>query len=333
MAFTGQSLRESDMSNLPMEKDFKAKFVVNGQAVGLGSVKGRWADDGIHLGEDFLPFDAIVDTTSRDKRIVILLDRNFEPTGKIAKRLMDGPAIALEPSGIGARQLEMAIDKRCSTREAAARRHQLESEGNTHLIREETCPVCESIVDLSGLERTDYTYCRFCESLFTRDKITNGNEYKTCDQCGMFDHIQRYTEFYFYFLLIIYGFSYKQVHLCHACANKLFLKALGLNLIFVLGVPNAIWVKIKSSMNRKHDFEGLDKANALSKLGKSQEASQHYQAILANNPNHPAVLMNKALGQLIGGDESAGVASLQESVRACNHYGPVLGFLNRYGAE
>lgn len=319
---------KSNMTELTPEQDFKAKYVVNGQAVGFGRVKCRWTDDGIFLGEDFLPFDSILDTTSRDKRIVMVLDPAFEPTGKMAKRLMEGHFIAIEPSG-SARQLEMAIDRRCSAREAATTRRQLEAEGRGHLIREEKCPACESTVDLSGLERTDYTYCRFCESLFTRDRITDGNEYKTCDQCGMFDHIQPYTEFYFYFLLIVYGFSYKQVYLCHSCANKLFLKALGLNLIFVLGVPSAIWVKIKSAMNRKHDFEGLDKANALSKLGKSQEANQYYQAILANHPNHPAILMNKALGQFIGDDQSGGIATLQDSLRACNHYVPVLRMLQK----
>jgi hypothetical protein len=148
----------------------------------------------------------------------------------------------------------------------------------------------------------------------------------------MFDHIQPYTEFYFYFFLIVYGFSYKQVHLCHSCANKLFLKALALNLIFILGVPSALWVKIKSTMNRKHDFEGLDKANSLSKEGRSQEASQYYDSVLAKNPNHPAVLMDKALGQLIGGDQSGGVASLERSLRACNHYGPVMRIVNQFGA-
>ena len=195
---------ESNMSNLSKEQDFKAKYVVNGEAVGFGRVKGRWGDDGIYLGEDFLPFDVILDTTSRDARIVMVLDSTFQPTGNMAKRVMKGSVIALEPSGMAAGKLEMAIDRRCSARESAVKRRQLESEGQAHLIREETCPVCESTVDLSGLERTDYTYCRFCETLFTRDKCTDGNEYTTCDQCGMFDHIQPYTEFYFYFLLSVH---------------------------------------------------------------------------------------------------------------------------------
>ena len=153
------------MPDSTAEHKFKAKYVVDGQAVGFGRIKCRWSDDGIFLGEDFLPFDAILDTASRDKRIVMVLAPTFQPTGKMAKRLMQGSVLAFEPSAISARQLEMAIDKRCSTREAAARRRQLEGEGQAHLIREETCPVCESIVDLSGLEVTDYTYCRFCESL------------------------------------------------------------------------------------------------------------------------------------------------------------------------
>ncbi len=315
------------MAGLPPQKDFKAHYVVDGQTVGFGSLKCRWTDDGLVFGDDALPFDAILDTQSRDKRIVFALDQQFTPTGKMAKRMMQGRVIALEPHGISARDLEMAIDKQCSIREAAARRRELEASGQGHLIREETCPVCESTVDLSGLDRTDYTYCRFCETLFTRATHTNGKDFRTCDHCGMFDHIQPYTEFYFYFLLIVYGFSKKQVYLCHSCAHKMFLKALGLNFIFILGVPSAIWVKIKSMMNRSHSFEGLAKANALAKAGKPMEAAHHFQQVLAQNPNHPAVLMNRAIGQLNGGDQSGAVASLEESIRSCNHYPPVLRML------
>jgi hypothetical protein len=56
---------------------------------------------------------------------------------------------------------------------------------------------------------------------------------------------------------------------------------------------------------------------------------QYYQAILANYPNHPAILMNKALGQYNGNDQSGAVATLQDSLRACNHYRPVLKMLNQ----
>lgn len=317
----------SESSRLEAERDFKVQYIANGRAVGFGRLKGSWSSEGIQLGEDFLPFDSILDTTARGKRIVIALDPSFLPTGKMAKRLMEGHFIALEPSGIDARQLEMAIDKRCSARQAATRRRQLEAEGQEHLIREKTCPICESTIDLSGLEKTEYTYCRFCESIFSRDRITDGTHYRTCDVCGMFGHIQAYTEFYFYFLLIVYGFSYKRVYLCHGCADRLFWKALGLNLIFVIGIPSAIWVKLKSTMNRSHKFEGLDKANSLARVGRSQEASQYFQQVFLKNPHHPAVLMNKGLGQLIGGDKSGAIASLQESLRACNHYLPVLRLL------
>ena len=48
------------MSSLKSVQDFKAKYVVDGQAVGFGSIKCRWTDDGIptvetvkRLGIDF----------------------------------------------------------------------------------------------------------------------------------------------------------------------------------------------------------------------------------------------------------------------------------------
>ncbi len=310
-------------------RNFKFRYVVGGNTRGLRFKTGAFAADSMAFGDDHVPYETIIDTVTRGNRVIIALAPEFAPSGKLAKSLNEGGLLVLEPRGIGARALEMAIDRECSTREAERLHRTLKAQGQEHLIRTEMCPVCDSTVDLSGLEATQYVYCRFCESIFSADRsqVTSGEQYRICDDCSMFDRIQAYPEFYFYFLLIVYGFSYKKRFLCDSCAHRLFLKALGLNLLFLIGLPTAIWVKIKSMVGREERFAALPEANALARAGQPREASLGYDAILRNQPNHPAILRNQAMGHLNAGDETTAIDLLRRSLASCNQYLPVVRML------
>lgn len=166
---------------------FKFHYVLGGSTVGFRATKGRVGEKVLTMGEDHLPFDRIVDTTTRGKRLVVALSPEFQAKGKMAKHVIDGRALVLEPTEPTARALEMAIDRKCAELQAARRRAELEASGQQHLIRTELCPACGAKVDLSGLEPTPYVYCRFCESIFTRDRkrVTSGDRFSVCDECGM----------------------------------------------------------------------------------------------------------------------------------------------------
>jgi len=310
-------------------EEFKFRYVRNGDTLGFRAKQGRLGDKELTLDDDSVSYEQVVDTATRGNRIVMALSRELYIGGKLAEHLVDGSAVVLEPSGVSARVLEMAIDRRCARVAAQRRRAELVAKGQQQLLRTEECPSCGAVVDLSGLAPTLYTYCRFCESLFTRDRarVTSGEQYRICDECGLFDRIQEYPEFYFYFLLIVAGFSYKQRFLCDGCAHKLFLKTLFLNLLFVVGVPVAIWVKLKSLAGRDPTFETLARANSLARAGRYREAGVDYGVLLRGQPNHPAVLMNQALAHLVGGDQNGALGLLKRSLSACNHYAPVLRLL------
>lgn len=310
-------------------KGFKFHYVLGGDATGFRARKGKLGDRALTLDQDSVPYHHIVDTATRGNRVVLALSQDFQAAGQLARHLVDGHAVVLEPGQPSARMLEMAIDRNCARIEAQQRRAELVAKGEQHLLRTETCPTCGAVVELSGLDPTPYSYCRFCESLFSRDRrrVTSGERYRICEECGMFDRIQEYPEFYFYFLLVVYGFSYKQRFLCDGCAHNLFLKTLFLNLLFILGVPTAVWVKLKSLRGRDPDFGILAKANSLARAGRYQEAAADYGLVLRRQPSHPAVLMNQALGHLAGGDQTGAVPLLKRSLAACNHYVPVLRLL------
>lgn len=316
------------MSNVTEVHDFKFRYVRNGEPAGWVSKKGRIEPNALFLGDDSISYDSIAETITRGDRILLKLRDGHLPE-KVGKYLMEGPVLVLNASKPSARRVEMAIDRKCAQEEVRRRRQELAQNGQANLLRTEECPVCQATVDLSGWDPTPYIYCRFCESLFTQDRnrITDGEHYRLCDTCGMFDRVQQYTEFYFYFFLVVYGFRYRQRSLCDGCAHRLFVRALLLNLLFVVGVPSAIWVKIKSLRKRDPAFARLAKANALSMSRRTMEAGVEYEAVLRQQPAHPGVLMDRAIAALHAGDQKQAKWLIQKSLAACNHYLPVLQML------
>jgi len=313
----------------PEVSDFTFRYVDGeGNAQGLSRKKGRLGSDALVLDDEPVPYEQIAETVTRGSRLVLAVP-GFRRIGELGQHVLDGSVIALEPGKPSASELERAIDRRCARIEAQRRRAELVAAGKEDLLRIEECPACGAKVDLSGYEPTVYSYCSYCESVFSRDiaRVTDGDRYRVCDECGMFDRIQQYPEFYFYFAVFFYGFSYRQRFLCDGCAHALFQKALLLNLLFLVGVPTALWVKIKSLSGRDPDFALLTRANAHARAGRCREAAVDYAAVLQKQPNHPGVLMSQALGYLIAGDQRQAASVLKRSLKACNHYAPALRLL------
>ena len=141
-----------------------------------------------------------------------------------------------------AEKLERHVDRYSSKIEAERYKEALIKEGRGSEYRVVECPCCSATVNLSEYPKTSFVYCRFCETVFGEglQRLKGVEQYRECDECGFHDRVQSYGEFYFYFLLVVYGFSHKRRHMCDACAAALANKLLAINAIFVLGVPNAI---------------------------------------------------------------------------------------------
>ena len=155
-----------------------------------------------------------------------------------------GGVLALEVQGARVRDLERTIDRRASVLVAQRHKGELAAAGDEGRYRVMTCPHCQATVDLSDFERTRYVYCRYCESILDQSGsiVSAGDAYSACSECQMFGRVQGYTVFYFYFLLVVYGFSYGSRYLCDTCAVRTAQRALLLNLIFLLGIPSSIYM-------------------------------------------------------------------------------------------
>ena len=145
----------------------------------------------------------------------------------------------------------------------------------------------------------------------------------------MFDRVRGYTEFYFYFLVIAYGFSMKRRHVCDNCADSIFRKTLLLNLIFILGVPSSIYLKLKSLSGREPLLRELAKANALARKGRFKEAAPIFKRLQSKYPDHPGLLLDEGLGYLQGKNYNSAFEQFKRALSACNNYLPVLQLIQR----
>jgi hypothetical protein len=311
--------------------EFKFRFVQNRQAMGLGASKGSASETALNLNGEDLSYRNIIDSSIRDNRLVLVLAPNAQLGPKTITRVQDLRYLVLEVYKNMAPELKKHVDRFSSTFLAESHRQHLISEGKGNLFRAVTCPHCHATVDLSEYETSSYIYCRFCGSVLSNalQMVANGDIYGTCDECHMYDRVRGYTVFNFYFLLVVYGYSSKRHFVCDACALKLAQRALLVNLLFLLGVPSAIYMWVKSQSGREPYFQDLAKANKLALKGKYQEADEIYDKLFSLYPEHPGLLMNKGLGHLHGKDGNGGVGFLTRSLRACANYMPSLQLIHR----
>jgi tetratricopeptide (TPR) repeat protein len=289
------------------------------------------SSDALVLDGEPIRYEDIVDTTSQDKRLILALASTLQLGQKTAKACQEGGVLALEVQGVQARDLERTIDRRASALAAQRHKRELAAADEESRYRVMTCPHCEATIDLSDLERTSYVYCRYCKSILDQSGsiVSAGDAYCVCSECQMFGRVRGYTVFYFYFLLIVYGFSYGRRYLCDTCAVRTAQRALLLNFIFLLGIPSSIYMWVKALTGHEPEMKDLPRANALARKGKAKEAEAIYRRLLQRLPEHPGLLVNQGIGYLQAGDGQRGVESLNRSLRACSNYQPAMQLLLR----
>ncbi|MDP8222723.1 MAG: hypothetical protein P9L99_05130 [Candidatus Lernaella stagnicola] len=305
---------------------FKFRFISNGAARSIMAKKGEIDDERLILDGHEIRLANIADTERRDDLMVLTLYNFGGFEKKLLKKLSEEGSLVLKMGAAETRRLERQIDRVSSVHDAKRVRVELEKNGEADKFRVEKCPVCDATINLSNLDRTNYIHCRYCDTLldYSRQPVDDPDEYYACDECGMYSQNKSYTIFNFYFLLLFYGFSHKKRYLCPNCAHKAFVKAMLLNVLFILGIPSAIWIKIKAMQGRDAKYENLCKANRLASDGKYQEADQHYQSILVKYADHPGILLNQALAHFNGEDVPGGVAKLERIFQVCANYNPAL---------
>ncbi|NER38801.1 MAG: tetratricopeptide repeat protein [Oscillatoria sp. SIO1A7] len=312
------------MSKSTSEIAFKFRYLIDGEPRGFLAQSAIANEREISLGKERLTYNNIAKTKIHKQRLMLGISPAACLSEPLSYRLVNR-SIFLEIYNAKARDVGEFIARISSRQKIAAKRERLIESGLGHFFHAVTCPECGAHIDISELENHRYIYCRFCDTIFQEKQpaITKGSYYRICDECQHFDRVKSYTEFY------IGGLSWKRRHLCENCAHTVFWKTFLLNLPFILSVPPAIWIKLKSLRGRDPYLQQLARANALSKQRKYRQAAEIYRKLHDQYPEHPGLLMDEGLSHLLENDGAAASECFRRSLSSCSNYAPVLQLLDR----
>lgn len=300
---------------------FKFKWInEEGQAQGFYSRKGEFDGETLTLDDAQVDSAGILDVEFRDKVMVLSVINN------------DGEPIHLlfQVTKGSVQKLKQLLGQARSRAWAKSHRVQLEAEGRGHEYRDATCPHCRSVIDLSGFTKTPQVSCEFCHTLVDIDPTSvdppnkSEKQYRLCDECGMFSKPRKFTIFYFYFLLVVYGYSQRPTWRCPGCMRGEAWKMLFGNLIFVLGVPVALTQLFRAygGTDLGGKYPGLDSANVKARGGKFQQAIADYRKILEKAPVAAGVKYNIGLAMIERENWNDAASMLEFALADCSNYQP-----------
>lgn len=296
---------------------FKYKPIADdGSEVGIFSKRGEVHEDELILDNESSPISSIMHVARRENRLVLVF---LTPEGpmQIAMAITSGKASVIKK----------AIDRLGSATFAMQHQKELEAVGKGQLFHAAVCTNCEATVDLSGYAESSEMYCPYCERIGVVDgePSRKKNPFRLCDNCGFFSTPQRFTSFYFVFLVFVYHFHSKASIRCHACMRGEAWKMLAGNFFFVLGVPFALGQLGRAYIGgaARSDYPALDAANHAAQQGNIDKAVTLYMEIIDRNPSQIAgIHYNLARASMKVGETEGVLRSARQSLAECSNYRP-----------
>jgi hypothetical protein len=296
---------------------FKFKYVDDdGDDVGFFASDGFFDGDILDLDGEQFPTIAIRRVDRRFDRLIltVLTDSGHE----------DYIVISITSGDIA--ELQTAINATTSRQWANLRRESLAEEGREGDFKARECPHCHAVVDTTYFADTVQHRCTFCEHLINLDGRQRDEDatHSTCDECGYFSQPKGYTIFYFYFLLVIYGWRSQKRFMCSGCMRREAWKMLAGNFLFILGVPVALaqLYRVYTSDKASGIYAGLDDANVLARKGRTDEALAAYDAMAPEASQQSAgIEYNRAMAMLDADDFSGAIPYLEQTLELCSNHG------------
>ena len=242
--------------------------------------------------------------------------------------------IIVEFYGTDVIQLEHAINASRSSALAGSERDRLTQSGKLANYRDHVCPFCKSTIVLTNLPPTPQVYCNFCDTLFSVDQEPGDEierDFRICENCGMYSRPRKFAVFYFYFLIVTFGFHHDSIVRCSGCMRSSAWKMVLGNLFGLLGFPFAL-VQLYRSYSTKSltgRFEGLDTANVLARRGNVDKALQRYDEIMDRVPENAGVKYNIGFGLMLKKDFGHAQEIFELSLDDCSNYWPAVNGLLR----
>lgn len=298
---------------------FKFKYVNHeGREEGFLQKQGEVTQDILRLDKEELPIAAIIKAETKFKRIILYLAQN---SGEILPLVL---SIAKNCDDVFKR-----VNSALSFKRAEARMESLTNAGRGESFNAVDCVHCSSIIDLTELPNSPDVFCDYCETIQASDgtKRPTDEKFRICDQCGFFGQPREFTVFYFYFLIVIYGWREQKVHMCSTCMRKEAWKMFFGNLLFILGVPFALIQLCRvyfGGSALSQEFKELDTTNTHAKQGKLVKAEQGYKKMLLKAKSTAGIHYNLGLLYSNAGKLDEAAQSFTASLQHCINYTPAI---------
>lgn len=295
-----------------------------GNQAGFLRSKGRFDGEMLQLDDSPIPVVIITDVQYRENRLLL------SAIGEDDQPLFIGIQLS---GGATAQELKAAVDVARSAGWAKFHKEDLEKEGRAAAYRDEKCPNCSATLILTDMERTPQLYCHFCDTLMTVDSPDSAQQgerdLRLCEECGMFSKPTKFSIFYFWCLLVVYGWRHGKTFRCPACMRDDAWKMFFGNLIFLIGVPNAIIQLIRSYGGgiKGGPFAGLDDANTHARKKELLESLKIYREILDRVPHSAGLKYNVGNALLEQGETERAAESFRLALEDCSNYAPAYGAL------
>jgi hypothetical protein len=292
-----------------------------GNATSVFRKKGNFDGETLWLEDSEIPASGILSSEIRENSMAISYATVDEsnPVGVVLIQLS---------SNAEAERLKKALDTTRSRVWAETHREELTKSGQGHRFRSEVCPACHATLILSDMPESPQLYCHFCDTLSRtgpdEEPIPQEKELRICEECGMYTRPQKFTIFYFYFLLVVYGWWSKPTWRCPPCMRGDAWKMLFGNLLFIIGVPVALVQLFRSYGGSSVGglYKGLDSGNIAARNGNLAKAVESYRSILGQVPTSAGIKYNLGIALLAQGNKEKAAASFEKALEDCSNYVP-----------
>ena len=287
-----------------------------GQPTGWLSKKGSFDGEQIHLDGESFPATSIVMTLLVKKVFVFVVDDQVQEPRTISLVMHSG----------NTQLLKTEVDRIRSADQVAKLEAAWRANGQMGPFRKEMCPNCAATLDLSHFDATPQIFCDYCDTIYTVPKQpetpANESEYRLCEHCGMYSRPRKFTEFYFYFLFVVYGWWTNDSMRCPACMRGTAWRMLAVNFLFVLGIIPAVYQLIRAYASDKVSgvFSGLHAANLKATKRNYSAATKIYQSILERLPLAAGIHYNLGLALVQNKEWERACSAFELSLDDCSNY-------------
>jgi hypothetical protein len=303
---------------MPRPLAFKFKWLTNeGQPMGLVSKRAQFDDEGLRLDDGTVPAGSLLRAQRVLDRVVVEF---VDGQGRVAR-------CAFQVTSPRAEVVRDALNVVASRNWAEHRKRALREAQSPFAFRVRECPHCGATVEFSGRAVTPQLYCPYCESIGLpggqgdpRDRHLG-----LCDACGFYARPVQFTEVFFWFAFVVYGFTWRKKLLCRACMRAEAWTNLAKNLVFVLGVPFAAY-QVARAYAGGHvadgPYAGLDGGNAYARARRCDLAVARYLDLESRLPHCAGVRFNRGRALARSRRQQEAVEALEAALRDCSNFEP-----------